>query len=151
MTQTKLPPGKPGRFSHEDDGSPARSGTHRHIAVVPDLPRHRLLFVAPSKLQRGGVNWREVRDDHVGVERALEGMTVLRAGRAGRPVLAPSVLDEESDPLFAASREWESVSDYRVTRHRRRLGDQEALTADCQRRREYVPARRRKNVPRARW
>ena len=65
-----------------------------------------------------------------GDERALEGMTVLRAGRAGRLVLAPSALDAESDPLFAPSREWESVSDYRVTRHRRRVGDEEALTAD---------------------
>ena len=123
----KLPPYVSG---HEDDGSPARSGTHRHIAVVPDLPRRRLLFVAPSKLQRGGVSWREVRNDHAGVERALEGMTVLRAGRAGRLVLASSALDAESDPLFAPSREWESVSDYRVTRHRRRLPDEEALATD---------------------
>ena len=115
---------------HEDDGSPARSGIHRHIAVVPDLPRRRLLFVAPNKLQRGGVSWREVRDDHAGVDRALEGMTLLRAGRAGRLVLAPSALDAEGDPLFAPSREWESVSEYRVTRHRRRLGDEEALKAD---------------------
>lgn len=115
---------------HEDDGSPARSGTHRHIAVVSDLPRRRLLFIAPSKLQRSGVSWREVRDDHAGVERALEGMTELRAARAGCLVLAPSALDAESDPLFAPSREWESVSDYRVTRHRRRLSDEEALTAD---------------------
>ena len=131
--QANLPRGQrvpPYVSGHEDDGSRARSGTHRHIAVVPDLPRRRLLFVAPSKLQRGGVSWSEVRDDHVGVERALEGMTVLRAGRAGRLVLAPSALDAESDPLFARSREWESVSDYRVTRHRRRLSDKEALTAD---------------------
>ena len=115
---------------HEDDGNPARSGTHRHIAVVPDLPRRRLLFVAPSNLQRSGVNWRDVRADHAGVERAIEGMTVLRAGRAGRLVLAPLALDTESDPLFAPARVWESMSDYRVTRHRRRLSDEEALTAD---------------------
>ena len=51
---------------HDDDGSPARNGTHRHIAVVADLPRRRLLFVAPSELQRGGVSWREVRNDHAG-------------------------------------------------------------------------------------
>ena len=131
--QANLPRGQrvpPYVSGHEDDGSPARSGTHRHIAVVPDLPRRRLLFVAPSGLQRGGVNWREVSDDHAGVERALEGMTVLRAGRAGCLVLAPSALDAESDLLFEPSREWESVSDYRVTRHRRRLGDEEVLTAD---------------------
>ena len=115
---------------HEDDGSPARDGSHRHVAVVPDMPRRRLLFVAPSMLQRGGVSWPEVRDDHAVVERALDGMTTLRAGRAGLLILAPSMLDAGSDPLFTPSRRWESVSDYRVTRHRRRLGDEEALTAD---------------------
>ena len=115
---------------HEDDGSPARSGPHRHVAVVPDLPRRRLLFVAPSLLQRGGVSWRQVRDDHAGLERSLEGMNVLRAGRAGRLVLALSALEVESDSLFGPSREWQSVTDYRVTRHRRRLTDKESLTAD---------------------
>ena len=115
---------------HEDDGSPARNESHRHIAVVPDLLRRRLLFVAPSMLQRGGVSWPRIRDDHAGVERALQGMTMLRAGRAGLLVLAPSMLDAESDPLFVPSRGWESVSDYRVTRHRRRLDGEEALTAD---------------------
>lgn len=132
--QAKLPPGRslPTYVTgHEDDGSPARSGTHRHIAVVPDLSRRRLLYIAPSRLQRNGVTWREVSLDHATVEGALEGMAVLRAGRAGRLALAPSMVEEESDPLFAPSRVWDSVSDYRVTRHRRRLGDDEALTADA--------------------
>ena len=131
--QATLPRGRriPSYVSgHEDDGTPARSGTHRHIAVVPDLPRRRLFFVAPSLLQRGGVNWRQVHDDHSRVEQALEDMSLLRAGQAGRLVLGPAVLVAESDPLFAPSREWKSVSDYHVTRHRRRLGDEEALTAD---------------------
>ncbi len=62
--------------------------------------------------------------------RALEGMDVLRAGKAGRLTLASAVLDAESDPLFAAARVWESVTEYDVTRHRRRLGDEDALKAD---------------------
>ena len=131
--QAALPRGRrvpPYVSGHEADGSPARSGTHRHIAVVPDLPRRRLLFVAPSELQRSGVNWRDVRAEHEAVERALEGMTVLRAGRAGRLVLAPATLDAEIDPVLAPAKVWESVNDYRATRHRRRLGDDEALTAD---------------------
>ena len=131
--QADLPHGRrvpPYVSGHEADGSPARSGTHRHIAVVPDLPRRRLLLLAPSKLQRNGVNWRDIRADHAQVERALEDMTVLRAGRAGRLVLASVLLDTESDLLFAAARVWESVSDYRATRHRRRLSDEEALTVD---------------------
>lgn len=132
--QAELPPGRslPTYVTgHADDGGPARSGAHRHIAVVPDLPRRRLLYIAPSRLQRVGVSWPEVSGDHTRVEGALAGMAVLRAGRAGRLALAPSTIEEESDPLFAPSREWQSVSDYRVTRHRRRLGDDEALTADA--------------------
>ncbi len=132
--QAELPPGQslPTYVTgHEDDGGPARSGIHRHVAVVPDLPRRRLLYIAPSRLQRVGVRWREVSRDHTWVERALAEMAVLRAGRAGRLALAPSTVEAESDPLFAPSREWQSVSDFRVTRHRRRLGDNEALTADA--------------------
>jgi len=132
--QAALPPGErlPTYVTgHEEDGSPARSGVHRHLAVVPDLPRRRLLYIAPSWLQRAGVDRREVCRGHARVEDALEGMAVLRAGRAGRLALALSTVAAESDPLFAPSRTWQSVSDYRVTRHRRRLGDAEALTADA--------------------
>jgi len=115
---------------HEDDGRPARSSVHRHVAVVPDLPRRRLLFVAPSLLQRSGLEWQEIAGDHARLEHALEDMNVLRASRAGRLALAPAALEADSDPLFAPSRIWESNSDYRVTRHRRRLTDEEALTVD---------------------
>ncbi len=115
---------------HEDDGSPARDGAHRHIAVAFDPARRCLLFIAPSRLQRGGVTWRDVHNDHAAVERALEGMTELRAGRAGCLSLSPLGLDADSDPLFASSRVWESVTDYCVTRHRRKLTDEEALCAD---------------------
>ncbi len=116
---------------HEDNGDPARGGAHRHVAVVPDLPRRRLLFVAPNLLQRGALGWREIAGDHVRLEHALEGMNVLRAGPAGRLTLAPAALEADSDPLFAPSRVWESISDYRVTRHRRRLTDEEALRTDA--------------------
>ena len=72
-----------------------------------------------------------MRGDHAWVESALEGMAVLRAGRAGRLSLALAAVEAESDPLFAPSRAWQSVRDYRVTRHRRRLGDTDALMADA--------------------
>lgn len=131
--QTVLPRGQsvPRYVSgHEDDGRPARSSVHRHVAVVPDLPRRRLLFVAPNLLQRSGLEWREIAGDHARLEHALEGMNVLRAGRAGRLALAPAALEADNDPLFAPSQIWESITDYRVTRHRRRLTDEEALTVD---------------------
>ena len=132
-TQAALPRGQaiPRYVSgHEDNGGPARGGAHRHVAVVPDLPHRRLLFVAPSLLQRSGLEWREIAGDHARLEHALEGMDVLRAGPAGRLALMPAALEAESDPLFAPSRIWESTSDYRVTRHRRRLTDKDALRTD---------------------
>ena len=116
---------------HEPDGRPAGDGVHRHIAVVADLPRRRLLFVAPSRLLRRGVLWRDIEvAHHRRTARALEGMDILRAGRAGRLMLAPAALDAECDPLFAPARLWDSVTDYDVTRHRRRLGDEESLKVD---------------------
>ena len=116
---------------HADDGGPARSGTHRHVAVVPDLPRRRLLYIAPNALWRGGADWQDVSRDHHRVELALDGMSVLRAGRAGRLTLAPATVEAPRDPLFAPSRDWRSVTDYQVTRHRRKLGDADALMADA--------------------
>lgn len=115
---------------HEKDGTPIRNGLHRHIAVVADLPRRRLLYIAPTRIQRYGLAWKTIATDHRRTIQSLEGMDILRAGAAGRLALAPVLLDEESDPLFSRAHIWESVTDYQVTRHSRRLGDEEALKAD---------------------
>ena len=115
---------------HEANGAPAGGGVHRHVAVLADLPRRRILYLAPNRMQRHGVEWREVAKNHNRMTRALEGMDILRAGRAGLLRLAPAAIDVDGDPLFAPSRVWESVTEYDVTRHRRRLGDDEALKAD---------------------
>ena len=115
---------------HRPDGSPAGDGTHRHIAVVADLPRDRLLYVAPSRFQRRGVRWRDIEADHRLTAGALEGMDVLRAGAAGCLTLAPAVVDSESDALFAPARVWESVTIYHVARHHRGLGAEDALRLD---------------------
>lgn len=116
---------------HDPDGSPVGDGgAHRHVAVVADLPRGRILYLAPTRLQRGGVRWSEIDANHRQAERALEGMDDLRAGAAGRLTLAPAVVDVERDPLFAPARIWESVTPYRVTRHYRRFGNDDALKAD---------------------
>lgn len=115
---------------HDEGGGAARSGFHRHIAVAADLPRRRFLYVAPNWLQRHGVRWRDVSEQHVLVEQALEGMDILLAGNAGRLVIAPSAPDPEHDPLFAPARVWESIADYQVTRYRRRFTDEQALTSD---------------------
>ena len=123
----KLPPYVSG---HAEDGGPAGGSVHRHVAVIADLLRRRILYIAPNRLQRRGVSWRDIRADHRRMACALEGMDILRAGKAGRLALAPLPIDMENDPLFAPSRVWESVTEYDVTRHRRRLGDEEALRAD---------------------
>lgn len=115
---------------HAEDGGPAGGGVHRHVAVIADLSRRRILYIAPNRLQRRGVSWRNIRADHCRMARALEGMDILRAGKAGRLALAPLLIDTENDPLFAPSRVWESVTEYDVTRHHRRLGDEEALRSD---------------------
>ena len=115
---------------HEEDGTPLRDGRHRHIAVVADLPRRRLLYIAPTRFHRSGVDWREISADHRQTVQALEGMDILRAGAAGRLTVAPTMLHEESDPLFSSARIWGSVTDYQVTRHSRRLSDEEALKTD---------------------
>jgi CRISPR-associated protein Csb2 len=39
-------------------------------------------------------------------------------------------IDADADPLFAASRTWESVTPYQVTRHAKQVGAAEALSAD---------------------
>ena len=131
--QKILPPGEKMPLyasGHEEDGAPAADGAHRHIAVVADLPRRRILYVAPRRLQRDGVRRRDISKDHALVARALEGMDVLRAGKAGKLALESATVDPENDPLFAPARVWESVTEYAVTRHRRRLADVDALEAD---------------------
>ncbi len=105
---------------HGAGGAPARSGTHRHVAVVADLPRSRLFYIAPTELQRRGLTWRDIEKRHRRLASALEGMDILRAGSAGRLTLVPMALDPERDPLFAPALVWESVTDYAVTRHHRR-------------------------------
>ena len=115
---------------HRKDGSPAGDGKHRHIAVVADLPRRRLLYLAPSVLERNGVRWRNVESLHQMTTDALQGMDVLRAGSAGLLTLLPAVVDPDNDPLFAPARVWESTTIYDVARHRRGSSAGDALAQD---------------------
>lgn len=115
---------------HDRDGAPAGDGVHRHIAVVADLPRERLLYIAPDRFQRSRVRWREIEKKHRLLVDALEGMDILRAGAAGRLTLEPAAVDAECDLLFAPARVWESVTTYHVTRHYRRRSDEDTLRID---------------------
>lgn len=115
---------------HEADGGPVSSASHCHLAVAADLARNRILYISPHKLQRNGVAWQKVARDHRKADRALAGMDILRAGKAGRLVLSPTIVDERDDPLFAPARIWESVTPYDITRHRRHADNEEALRLD---------------------
>ena len=115
---------------HRQDGSPAGDVPHRHIAVVADLARRRVLYLAPSVLDRRSVPWRDIESLHEMTANALGGMEVLRAGTAGRLTLVPTIVDPDSDPLFTPARIWESVTTYHVARHRRGSGADDVLARD---------------------
>jgi CRISPR-associated protein Csb2 len=120
---------------HEADGSPARS--REHIAVTFDAPRRRLLVVAPHLFGRRAPTREEARNLET-LELALHGFSELRSGAAGLLKICATSVTAEDDPLFAASRTWESVTPYQVTRHLKHVGAAEAferdLRTECRRR-----------------
>lgn len=125
-------------------GQPARSEISAHLAFVFDLPRRRLLVLAPHVFERRNPHSGE--REHLRVlEKALFGFGELRAGRAGLLVLQPIPVDNSSDPLFARSRRWESLTDYVATRHANHGTAREILAedlrAECARRGLPAPVR----------
>jgi CRISPR-associated protein Csb2 len=136
---TSLPPFFSG---HEPDGAPAQSERHSHLAFVFDPVGKRLLVVAPHVIDRRAATPDERSHlDQLWV--ALKEMSELTAGSAGLLKLHRTFVDAETDPLFAVSRHWESVTPYLVIRHARGVTPEEALAADlraeCQRRGLPVP------------
>lgn len=122
---------------HEPDRTPVQSQEHSHLAFVFDPHGSRLLVLAPHVIERRRATAGEQRQ-LAKVESALGGMCELRAGSAGLLTIRPTALWLETDPLFAASQHWESVTPYRVTRHARGVTAKEAieidLRAECERR-----------------
>jgi len=115
---------------HERDGAPSRDAEHSHLAFAIDPPRARLFVVAPHRLQ-GRQATGDERSALDTLDIALQGLTDLRAGASGHLRLAFATLDSEVDPLFRASRVWESVTDYHPTRHGKRMTQAEGLVADA--------------------
>lgn len=114
---------------HAPDGKPARSGQHEHLAFVFDVPRKRLLIIAPHILEHRAANRTENRHLHT-LEEALADFRELRAGSAGKLSLVSSAVDLSCDPLFAPSLHWESQTPYRVTRHAKLNDATAALETD---------------------
>jgi CRISPR-associated protein Csb2 len=128
----------PGFFSgHEPGGGPARADKSSHLAFLCDLPRSRLIVVAPHALDRRD-STREERNHLAVLDEALQDLRELRAGRAGCLVLRRTWIDVDRDVLTAPSFVWESGTPYVVTRHGRMGDATAALSADllqeCRRR-----------------
>lgn len=127
---------------HERNGAPAKSERHPHLTFVFDFAGDRLLVLAPHVVDRRAATPDEY-SDLKRLDGALRGMRELRAGLAGALKIRMTTIDTDMDPLFAASRAWESVTPYRVTRHARGVGAEETLAmdlrAECRRRGLPVP------------
>lgn len=113
---------------HEANSNTPDARPTRHVAFHWDGPRRRWLVVAPHRLERRrAYTWER---GHLAVlDRALEGLTDLRAGAAGRHAVQRAMLFE-GDPFLAPATAWESVTPYDVTRHRRLSSAAEALMVD---------------------
>jgi CRISPR-associated protein Csb2 len=128
--QNYFPGSIPTFFSgHEADGSPQRTSGSSHLAFAFDPLWKRLFVIAPHLLDRRPPTPNEI-DDLAILDRALEGLRELRAGKAGLLSLKRTVVDAERDPLLAPAREWSTLTRYRVTRHLRAGNAQEALARD---------------------
>jgi CRISPR-associated protein Csb2 len=121
---------------HDRDGLP--TGTEDpHLTFAFDPQAKRLLIVAPHMVNRRTPTREEVM--HLAsLDAAVTGMRELRAGSSGHLILRASAIAAESDPLFAPSRSWESMTPYQVTRHTKQVGALKALSGDlrveCRRR-----------------
>lgn len=126
--QADLPPYFHG---HEPDGRPLRAEYSKHLAFVVDLPRSRLLIVPPHVLDRR----RALREEesHLEVlEHALDGFTELRVGAEGVCELRRASFGVDDD-LSYPSKHFQSVTDYVVTRHAKRMSADDVVTSDVQR------------------
>ncbi len=102
---------------HEDDGTAARSGHHKHLffaafSSAADARIDRVAVIAP------GLCDHQVTDrSHLHhLARALDGLTTLRCGKDGVLELAALPADA-AESCFGAGRVWTSASPYRPTRH----------------------------------
>jgi CRISPR-associated protein Csb2 len=122
---------------HEPGGLPAQTERSPHLTFVFDPQANRLLIIAPHVIERRNPTSAEVAN-LLRLDDAVTGLRELRAGTSGLLVLRAGSVDAASDPLFALSRTWTSVTPYQVTRHAKQGGAAEALNADvraeCRRR-----------------
>lgn len=113
---------------HATSTTPLRSGKTSHVACLADLPRGRVLIVAPHRIDHRKATETETRE-FSDLRARMQGMHELLSGSAGRLRLQPDVIPDD-DPVFGMGTCWESVTPYRVTRHAKGVDTENALIAD---------------------
>jgi CRISPR-associated protein Csb2 len=114
---------------HEPNGRPAQSGIHKHLSYIADIPRSRLLIVAPHLLERRQPEGKERNYVNL-LDKALKDFYELRAGHVGKLVLRPNSVDLGNDPFFMCGTEWRSITRYQPTRYAKRSSADESIIAD---------------------
>jgi CRISPR-associated protein Csb2 len=119
----------PSFFTGHGSADSAAQTNHQHLTFLFDPRIPRLLIIAPHLLDRREPTDKESK--HLAsLDAALVGFGELRAGASGRLTVQATPIDADADPLFAASRRWESMTPYQVTRHTKHVGASEALSTD---------------------
>lgn len=116
---------------HEDDGAPAASD-HRHLSFLADDADDdgfldRVAIVAPRPRDSDDAR---IRQRYKLLDTAVEGLTVVRAGRLGVLRLEPEPTPGPDDPIFGRGHVWESRGLYSATRHPKRGEDARQWLAD---------------------
>lgn len=121
---------------HEPEGAPLSRGYRRHLAFAADPTRGRLLVLAPHLADRRAMTEEEQRHLRL-LERALLALTTLRAGACGAFDLSARPMSED-DPVLGHAASWSTLTEYRLTRHPRRISPEAAaredIAAECRRR-----------------
>jgi len=129
---------------HEDSPGPAASGRHRH-AYLAALARNgridRLLVIAGWRVDR---RWTPTDRERAHFPRVVEGLSEIKAGRAGVLRVEHCASADDSEEEFRESRRWRTATPYAPTRHARRETDwtrfaAQDLARECERRGLPVP------------
>lgn len=135
--------GAPGELfsGHEPDGTPARSGRHKHVFLAADDADDdgcidRLLIIAPWRVDRSS----QAKQGQKAVfEQVAAGLRIVRAGELGVIEFGEAVNPTSEDHLFRRSQCWRSHMPYVPTRHPRKEVDaisklKEDIIKECVRR-----------------
>ena len=118
---------------HAADGAPAGNGAHQHVFLAADTTPDgsrlaRLYVIRPDLADRKS---RLPGDEKARFERVTGKLQTVRAGPHGVLRLKGPAAPGPDDQLFACSRIWTSLTDYRPTRHTGRgKNPQDAVIAD---------------------